>query len=41
VGVDCWDFYPVSIEEIKAKMALKMPAYLEYKESLKDSGRVE
>ena len=41
VGVDCWDFYPVSIEEVKAKMATKMPTWLEYKESLKGSGRVE
>jgi calcineurin-like phosphoesterase family protein len=41
VGVDCWDFYPVSIEEIKAKMATKMPAWEAYKESLRGSGRVE
>jgi calcineurin-like phosphoesterase family protein len=23
VGVDCWDFYPVSYEEVAAKMASK------------------
>lgn len=23
VGVDCWDFYPVSLEEVAAKMATK------------------
>jgi calcineurin-like phosphoesterase family protein len=41
VGVDCWDFYPVSIEEVKAKMATKIPAWEAYKESLRGSGRVE
>ena len=41
VGVDCWDFYPVSIEEIKAKMATKKPAWEAYKESLRGSGRAE
>jgi calcineurin-like phosphoesterase family protein len=41
VGVDCWDFYTVSIEEVKAKMATKLPAWEAYKESLKGSGRVE
>ncbi len=41
IGVDCWNFYPVSIEEVKAKMAQKMPAWLQHKESLKGTGRVE
>lgn len=43
VGVDVpeWDFYPVSIEQIKEKMARKMPAWLAYRESLRGSGRVE
>ena len=41
VGVDCWDFYPVSIEEVKVKMATKIPAWEAYKESLQGSGRVE
>ena len=41
VGVDVWDFYPVSIEEVKAKMVRKLPAWLEYQETLKGLGRVE
>lgn len=41
VGVDCWNFYPVSIEEVKAKMDSKLPAWEAYRESLKGSGRVE
>ena len=41
VGVDSWNFYPVSIEEVKAKMATKLPAWEAYKESLKGSGRIE
>jgi len=43
VGVDCWNFYPVSIEQVKEKMALKIPAWQAYKDALKasDAGRVE
>jgi calcineurin-like phosphoesterase family protein len=41
IGVDCWDFAPVSIEQVKQKMAKKMPAWLEYKESLRATGRAE
>jgi len=43
VGVDVpeWNFHPVSIEQVMEKMARKMPAWLEYRESLKGSGRVE
>jgi calcineurin-like phosphoesterase family protein len=35
VGVDCWDFAPVSIEQVAAKMKAKMPEYEAYRESLK------
>lgn len=31
VGVDAWNYYPVSIEQIREKMESKMPAYLERK----------
>lgn len=31
VGVDAWNYFPVSIEEVQQKMALKMPAFLERK----------
>ena len=41
VGVDCHNFYPVSIEQVIQKMETKMPARLAYLESLKNSGRVE
>lgn len=41
VGVDAWGFAPVSIEQVAEKMKSKMPAWLEYKESLKGTGRVE
>ena len=41
VGVDCHNFYPVSIEEVKAKMELKKPAWEAYRERLKGSGRAE
>src|ERR1700739_2009266 len=41
VGVDCWDFYPVSIEEVKAKMATKIPLWEAYRDTLRGSGRVE
>jgi calcineurin-like phosphoesterase family protein len=41
IGVDAWDFAPVSIEQVKAKMQKKMPAWEAYKESLKDTGRAE
>jgi calcineurin-like phosphoesterase family protein len=43
VGVDCWNFYPVSIEEVKQKMAEKLPAFEAYRASLReqDLDRVE
>ena|SRR5208337_2966854 len=41
VGVDCWDFTPVSLDQVKAKMAKKMPAFEEYKAALRGSGRAE
>jgi len=41
VGVDCNNFYPVSIEQVIQRMESKMPTRLEYLESLKSSGRVE
>ena len=41
VGVDCWNFSPVSIEEVKQKMARKQPAREAYKASLEGTGRAE
>ncbi len=41
IGVDCWDFAPVSIEQVQQKMKAKLPAWEAYKESLKHSGRAE
>jgi calcineurin-like phosphoesterase family protein len=41
VGVDCWDFYPVSLDQVAAKMKQKMPAWEAYRNSLKGTGRVE
>lgn len=41
VGVDCWNFAPVSVEQVKKKIGEKMPAWLEYKESLRSTGRAE
>lgn len=41
VGVDCWNFSPVSIEEVAQKMKAKMPAWEAYKASLKGTGRAE
>jgi calcineurin-like phosphoesterase family protein len=43
VGVDVpeWNFSPVSIEQVKEKMGKKMPAWLKYKESLKNTERAE
>jgi hypothetical protein len=40
VGVDCWDFAPVSIEEVRKKMQSKMPAWEAWKATLPE-GRVE
>jgi calcineurin-like phosphoesterase family protein len=40
VGVDCWDFSPVSIEEVRKKMKSKMPAWEAWKATLPE-GRVE
>jgi hypothetical protein len=41
VGVDCWDFTPVSIEQVAAKMKAKLPEWEVYKASLKNTGRAE
>ena len=41
VGVDCWNFTPVSIEQVVEKMKKKMPAWLEWKASLEGTGRAE
>jgi calcineurin-like phosphoesterase family protein len=41
VGVDCWNFTPVSIEQVAAKMRAKLPEWEAYKESLQGTGRVE
>jgi calcineurin-like phosphoesterase family protein len=40
VGVDCWDFRPVSIEEVAQKMKAKMPVWEAWKASLPE-GRME
>jgi calcineurin-like phosphoesterase family protein len=34
VGVDCWNFTPISIEEVVAKMKTKLPAWEAYRASL-------
>lgn len=36
VGVDCWDFYPASLEELKSKMEEKMPPWEERKSRIKE-----
>lgn len=41
VGVDCWNFTPISIEQVQQKMKSKMPTWEAYRESLKNSGRAE
>lgn len=41
VGVDAWDYYPVSIEQIAQKMEAKMPAYLERKERFEKVAKEE
>jgi len=41
IGVDTNNFYPYSLEDVLKRMEDKMPAWLEYKESLKGTGRVE
>ena len=41
VGVDCHNFYPVSVEQVHARMLEKLPARLEYLEKLKGSRRAE
>jgi calcineurin-like phosphoesterase family protein len=40
VGVDCWNYTPVSIEQVAAKMKTKIPAWEAYKASLQ-GGRAE
>lgn len=40
VGVDCWDFTPVSIEQVAQKIKAKMPAYEAWRATLPE-GRVE
>ena len=40
VGVDAWDFSPVSIEEVKKKMATKFPAWEAWHAALPE-GRME
>jgi calcineurin-like phosphoesterase family protein len=39
-GVDCWDYYPVSIEQVAQKMKRLMPAWEAFKATLPE-GRVE
>jgi len=41
VGVDTNNFYPYSIEDVIKRMAIKIPAWLDYKESLKGTRRAE
>jgi hypothetical protein len=41
VGVDCWNFTPVSIEQVAAKMKTKLPVWEAYHASLKNTGRAE
>jgi calcineurin-like phosphoesterase family protein len=41
VGVDCWNFTPVSIEQVAARMKTKLPAWEAYHASLRDTGRAE
>ena len=41
VGVDCWNFSPVSIEQVAEKMKAKLPAWEKYKASLEGTGRAE
>ena len=40
VGVDCWDYTPVSIEQVAQKMKTLVPAYESWKATLPE-GRVE
>jgi calcineurin-like phosphoesterase family protein len=40
IGVDCWDYTPVSIEDVKRKMKSKMPAWEAWKATLPE-GRME
>jgi hypothetical protein len=35
VGVDAWDFRPVSIEQVIQKMNAKMPAWQEWKDKVR------
>lgn len=35
VGVDCWDYTPVSLEQVVEKMKQKIPAWLAWRETLK------
>jgi calcineurin-like phosphoesterase family protein len=37
VGVDCWNYYPVSIEEVKKKMREKTPAFEAYRATLRET----
>jgi calcineurin-like phosphoesterase family protein len=41
VGVDCWDFRPVSIEQVAKKMKSKMPEFEAYRATLTGTGRAE
>ena len=40
VGVDCWDYAPVSIEEVAQKMKAKTPAWEKWRATLSE-GRME
>jgi calcineurin-like phosphoesterase family protein len=41
VGVDCWNYTPVSMEQIRKKVAIKIPNWLAYKENIKHKEKVE
>src|SRR5271157_1631573 len=38
VGVDCWDYYPVSLEQVIEKMNKKIPVWLAWRASLPTGG---
>jgi calcineurin-like phosphoesterase family protein len=40
IGVDCWDYRPVSIEEVAQKMKAKIPAWEKWRATLPE-GRME
>lgn len=38
VGVDCWNYYPVSMEQVIEKMKVKIPLWKAWRESLPTGG---